>query len=100
MARKRHKPEEIVAKLRQVDVLGRLALALLLAVTQATRAARKQARHVVENLLLPSINLVRMNPVPLGQLRHCRVLAQRLQRDLRLTWGRSGQVRYHQGDIG
>src|SRR5471030_3243279 len=67
--------------------LGRLALALLLAVTQSTHAAREQARHVVENLLLPGINLVRMNPVPLGQLWHSRVLAQRLQRNLRLERG-------------
>src|SRR5271157_4608811 len=33
-----------------------------------SRAAREQARDVVEDLLLPRINLVRVNAVPLGQL--------------------------------
>src|ERR1700693_4385873 len=55
--------------------LGRLTLPLLLART--THAAREQARDVVEDLLLPAVNLVRVNAVPLGQLRPRRVLAQR-----------------------
>jgi hypothetical protein len=52
---------------------------LLLAIHQSARAAREKARHVVENLLLPAIDLVRVNAVPLRQLRHRRYFAQRLQ---------------------
>ena len=44
----------------------------------------EQARDVVENLLLPGINLVRMHPVPLRQFRNRRILAQRLKRNLPL----------------
>src|SRR5208337_5553686 len=47
--------------------LGRLALALLPAIARTARPAREQARRVVENLLLPGVNLVRMHPVPLRQ---------------------------------
>src|SRR5271170_3870175 len=68
---------------RQLANLGiklrRLALMLLLAISQSARAAREKARHVVENKLLPAINLVRVNPVPFRQLRHRRYLAQGLQ---------------------
>src|SRR5216683_1096958 len=68
---------------RQLANLGiklrRLALVLLLAIPQSARAAREKARHVVENLLLPAIDLVRVNAVPLRQLRHRRYLAQCLQ---------------------
>ena len=49
--------------------LGRLTLALLLAIPRSPRPACEQARDIVENLLLPGINLVRMHPVPLRQLR-------------------------------
>src|SRR5271170_7418327 len=45
--------------------LGRLALALLLAIPRTARPSCEQARRIVENLLLPGINLVRMHPVPL-----------------------------------
>jgi hypothetical protein len=45
---------------------------------------REQGRDVVEDLLLPRTNLVRVNAVLLGQLRHRRVLSQRLQRNHRL----------------
>src|SRR5450755_4437066 len=73
---------------RQLANLGiklrRLALVLLLAIPQSARAARKKGRHVVENLLLPAIDLVRMNAVPLCQLRHRRYLAQCLQGNLGL----------------
>src|SRR5208282_3007544 len=64
--------------------LGRLTLALLLAIARTAYTAREQARDIVENLLLPSINLVRMHPVPLRQVRNRRILAQRLKRNLRL----------------
>ena len=49
---------------RQLANLGiklrRLALVLLLAVPQSARARREQARQVVQNLLLPAIDLVRV----------------------------------------
>src|ERR1039458_5643775 len=49
---------------RQLANLGiklrRLALMLLLAIPQSARTAREKARHVVENLLLPAIDLVRV----------------------------------------
>src|SRR5208337_1815655 len=61
-----------------------LTLALLLAIARTARPAGEQARDVVENLLLPGINLVRMHPVPLRQFRNRRILAQRLKRNLRL----------------
>src|SRR5208283_2406090 len=64
--------------------LGRLTLALLPAIARTARPSREQARDVVENLLLPGINLVRMHPVPLRQFRNRRILAQRLERNLRL----------------
>ena len=64
--------------------LGRLALALLLAIPRTARPSREQARRIVENLLLPGINLVRMHPVSLRQFRNRRILAQRLNRNLRL----------------
>ncbi|MGD1038135.1 MAG: hypothetical protein ABR878_13355 [Roseiarcus sp.] len=64
--------------------LGRLTLALLLAVARTTRASREQARNVVEDLLLPGINLVRVSAAPLRQLRRRRILAQRLHGSLRL----------------
>jgi hypothetical protein len=41
-------------------MLRRLALMLLLAIPQSARATREEARHVVENLLLPAIDLVRV----------------------------------------
>jgi len=41
---------------------------LLLAIPQGARPAREKARHVVENLLLPAIDLVRVNAVPLRSL--------------------------------
>ena len=40
-----------------------------LAIARTARPSREQARDVVENLLLPGINLVRMHPVPLRQFR-------------------------------
>src|SRR5271156_5444466 len=64
--------------------LGRLTLALLPAIARAARPSREQARDVVENLLLPGINLVRMHPVPLRQFRNRCILAQRFERNLRL----------------
>ena len=64
--------------------LGRLTLALLLAIARTARPAREQTRDIVENLRLPGINLVRMHPVPLRRIRNCRILAQRLQCNLRL----------------
>src|SRR5271166_2829088 len=64
--------------------LGRLTLALLPAIARTARPAREQARRIVENLLLPGINLVRMHPVPLRQFRNRRILPQRLERNLRL----------------
>src|SRR6478609_11809649 len=76
---------------RQLANLGiklcRLALMLFLAIPQGARAAREQARQVVENLLLPAIDLVRVNAVPLRQLRHRRDLAQCLQSNLGLECG-------------
>jgi hypothetical protein len=60
---------------------------LLLAIPQNARAAREKARHVVENLLLPAIDLVRVNAVPLRQLRHRRYLAQCLQGNFGLECG-------------
>lgn len=53
---------------------GLFALSLFLAPIRHDRAARKKARGIIENELLPGVNLVRMNPVPLGQLSNCRVL--------------------------
>src|SRR6185437_1779925 len=41
-------------------------------------------RRMVQQLLLPRIDLVRMNLVTLRQVVHCRLLAQRLDRNLRL----------------
>jgi len=64
--------------------LGRLALALLLPIARTARPSREQARDVVENLLLPGMDLVRMHVVPLRQLRNRRILAQRLKGNLRL----------------
>src|SRR5271165_5923309 len=64
--------------------LGRLTLALLLAIARTGRPARKQARDVVENLLLPGINLVRMHPCRFASSGNRRILAQRLERNLRL----------------
>src|SRR6202451_1528878 len=64
--------------------LARLPLTLLLAIGGSADAPREQARDVVQHLLLPRINLVRMHAVALGQLRNRRVLPQRLQRHLRL----------------
>ena len=64
--------------------LGRLALALLLAIPRTARPSGEQDCRIVENLLLPGINLVRMHPVPLRQFRNRRILAQRLKRNLRL----------------
>src|SRR5258708_25377928 len=68
---------------RQLANLGiklrRLALVFLLAIPQSARAAREKARHVVQNLLLPPLDLVRVNAVPLRQLRHRRYLAHGLQ---------------------
>src|SRR6202023_1853446 len=49
--------------------LRRLALMLLLATHQSARTGPEKARHVVENLFLPAIDLVRVNAVPLRQLR-------------------------------
>jgi hypothetical protein len=60
---------------------------MLLAIPQSAPAPREKARHVVENLLLPAINLVRVNAVPLRQLRHRRHLAQRLQGNSGLECG-------------
>src|SRR6202166_5339021 len=57
--------------------LGRLTLALLLAIARTARPSREQARDVVENLLLPRVNLVRMHPVPLRQFRNRAIPAQR-----------------------
>src|SRR5258708_5705586 len=75
---------------RQLANLGiklrRLAL-VLLAIPQSARAAREKAGHVVENLLLPAIDLVRVNAVPLRQLRHRRYLAQCLQGNSGLECG-------------
>jgi len=59
----------------------------LLAVPQSARAAREKARHIVENLLLPAIDLVRVNAVPLRQFRHRRDLAKRLQGNPGLEYG-------------
>ena len=76
---------------RQVSVIlasatSAAALAfMLLVIPQSARAARKKARQIVENLLLPAINLVRVNAVPLRQLRHRRYLAQCLQAILALN---------------
>ena len=64
--------------------LGRLAFALFLAIARTARPSREQARDIVENLLFPGINLVRVHPVPLRQFRNRRILAQRLKRNLRL----------------
>src|SRR5208337_3646870 len=55
--------------------LGRLTLALLLLIARGARAAREQARDVVQNLLLPGIDLVRMHAVPLRKLGNRRFLA-------------------------
>jgi len=52
---------------------------LLLAIPESARAGREKARHVVEDLLLPAIDLVRANAVPLRQLRHRRYLVQGVQ---------------------
>jgi hypothetical protein len=54
----------------------------------------------VEKLRLPTRDLVRMNVKLLGQLNQRLLALDGCQCNLRLTWGRSGQVRYHQGDIG
>src|SRR5450755_811331 len=73
---------------RQLANLGiklrRLALVLLLAIPQGARTAREKARHVVQNQLLPAIDLVRVDPVPLRQFRHRRDVAQGLQGNLGL----------------
>ena len=47
-------------------------------------AAFEGACRLIPELLLPGINLVRMNLITLRQISHRRMLAQRLQRDLRL----------------
>ena len=49
--------------------LGRLAFALFLAIARTARPGVLQARDIVENLLFPGINLVRVHPVPLRQFR-------------------------------
>jgi len=64
--------------------LARLPLALLLALDRRADAPREKARHVVDDLLLPCVYLVRVHAVPLGQFRNRHVLPKRLQRDLRL----------------
>src|SRR5271157_4690958 len=45
--------------------LGRLALALLPAIARTARPSREQARDIVENLLLPGIDLVRIELDPI-----------------------------------
>jgi hypothetical protein len=69
---------------RLATIFGTSLFALLLAVPRRTRAAGEQARHIVQDLLLPAINMVRMHAMPLGQLRNRRILPQRFQRHLRL----------------
>jgi hypothetical protein len=54
-----------------------LALALLLAIPRTARPSGEQARRIVENLLLPGINLVRMHPCRFAS--SGTVLAQRLK---------------------
>ena len=49
--------------------LGRLSLALLLALDNSADASCEKARNIVEHLLLPGVNLVRMYIMPLGKLR-------------------------------
>src|SRR5271165_3780994 len=44
----------------------------------------ERARRLILELLLPGVNLVRMDLVPLRQVRDRRLLPQRLQRNLRL----------------
>src|SRR5271154_2063912 len=73
---------------RQLSDLGvelaRLPLALLLAIDRGADAPHEKTRDIVQHLLLPRINLVRMNAVALRQLRNRRILPQRLQRHFRL----------------
>src|ERR1700678_1599633 len=64
--------------------LGRLPLARLLALARHARAPCEQARHILHHQLLPAVNLVRVHPVPLRQLRNRRILPKRFQRYLRL----------------
>src|SRR5271155_3403802 len=67
--------------------LGRLPLARLLALARHARAPCEQARHILHHQLLPAVNLVRVHPVPLGQLRNRRILPQRhlrLERRIKL----------------
>jgi hypothetical protein len=44
----------------------------------------KRSRRLLQKLLLPRVNLVRVNFVPLRQVRYRRLLPLRLQRNLRL----------------
>jgi hypothetical protein len=47
-------------------------------------AVLERARRLIQELLLPGINLVGMNLIALGQISHRRLFPQCLQRDLRL----------------
>jgi hypothetical protein len=45
-------------------------------------AALESPRRLIQELLLPGVNLVRMNLVPLRQVGHRHLLPQRFQRDV------------------
>ena len=70
---------------RQLADLGMELLDLALVTARAfTAPALKGSRRLVEQLLLPRVNLVRVDLVALRQIGHRRLLPQRLQGDLRL----------------
>jgi hypothetical protein len=60
------------------------ALDLPLAVRRSSAAGVECLRRLVLKLLLPRVDLVGMNLIALRQIGHRRLLAQRLQRNLRL----------------
>ena len=64
--------------------LDRLGFAFLAVRSRTGGTAGKQALGIVEQLLLPALNLVGVQAMPLGQFRHRRILANSLQSHLRL----------------
>ena len=59
--------------------LDRLGFAFLAVRSRTGGTAGKQALGIVEQLLLPALNLVGVQAMPLGQFRHRRILANSLQ---------------------
>ena len=87
--RRAHRPDLLAKKSRSTVSCPILACSCSISRSRAASASRptpgSNARAaLLQQLLLPGINLVRVNLVALRQIRHRRLLPQRLQGDLRL----------------